>query len=101
MRLGVTVSRFAPATLVERYRRIGLGLAMKRARPGSVPGTRVADWPAGSDGGREAVVAGLPSTSGLARQPLALAALADDGVDQLPGVPVKKSGLAGGRAGFP
>ena len=90
MRLDVALSRPRLAGLVERYRRIGLGLAMKRMRSGSVPGTRVADWLLDSDPdpdpdrGRKAVLDGLPATSGLARQPGALAVLADEGMDQLP-----------------
>ena len=84
MRLGVAVSRLRHLGLVERYRRNGLGLALTRSRSGSVPGTRVADWPSGASGGQAAVLAGLPSTSGLGRQKEALAVLADEGADQRP-----------------
>ncbi len=84
MQFGVTVGRLRLGGLVERYRRIGLALAMKQGRSVAVLGTLVGDWPRAADRGSEAVLGSLPSTSGLARQPEALAALVDDGSDQLP-----------------
>ena len=82
MPFAVTVARLRLGGLVERYRRIGLALAMKQAR--SVPGKQVADWPSAADPVSEAVLGGLPSTSGLASRPEVLTALVDDGADQLP-----------------
>lgn len=89
----VALSRSRLARLVERYRRIGLGIGLKRQRSGSAAGTPLADRPRQGDHERRAVLGGLPATSGLARQPEALAALADDGADQVP------SAAAGRRTG--